>query len=191
MAMIGFVAPRHAVSAMGGSLLSCRFSKGQSLEGTARTTEPSSSRHRGRNALLLQEGLELARLKHLADDVAAADQLALDVELREGRPVAELLEALPQVGVLEDVVGLVLHTDVGEHLHDGGGEAAHREDGRALHVEDDVVARDLLADAVEDRLIAHFSDPELGRREVLPQPGAEVDSASACSCPPMRSPSAL
>src|SRR3954447_13685998 len=176
MAMIGFAVPSPA---------------GPAMHAPPATAKPLTSRHRDGDALLLQEGLELARLRHLADDVAAADQLTLDVELREGRPVAELLEALAQVGVLEDVVGLVFHADVGQHLHDGGGEAAHREDGRALHVEDDVVTRDLFADAVEDLLVAHLSDPELGRREDSPQPGAEVDSASACSCPPMRSPSAL
>ena len=40
---------------------------------------------------------------HLHDDVAAADQLALDVELGKGRPVRVFLETLPDLLVLEDV----------------------------------------------------------------------------------------
>src|SRR5690606_582028 len=49
---------------------------------------PSRCRLRGPglDALVLEEVLQLARLEHLADDVAAADELALDVELRNGRP---------------------------------------------------------------------------------------------------------
>jgi hypothetical protein len=40
-----------------------------------------------RDALGAQELLQLSRLEHLAGDVAAADELALDVELRDCRPV--------------------------------------------------------------------------------------------------------
>ena len=41
----------------------------------------------GGDALLLEQALQLAGLEHLADDVGAADELALHVELRDGRPV--------------------------------------------------------------------------------------------------------
>ena len=39
------------------------------------------------NALLFEDLLQLTGLVHLADDVAAADELTLDVELRDRRPV--------------------------------------------------------------------------------------------------------
>src|SRR5689334_12927280 len=42
---------------------------------------------RNRNALVLHQGGQLAGLEHLHDDVAAADELAADIELRDGRPV--------------------------------------------------------------------------------------------------------
>ena len=48
------------------------------------------------DALLRQQRLQFAGLEHLHDDVAAADELALDVELRDGRPLRELLDALAQ-----------------------------------------------------------------------------------------------
>src|SRR5664279_6351939 len=40
-----------------------------------------------RHALVLERLLQFAGLEHLAHDVAAADELALHVELRNGRPV--------------------------------------------------------------------------------------------------------
>jgi hypothetical protein len=38
-------------------------------------------------------GVRSAAAVHLPDDVAAADQLPVDVQLRNGRPVAVLLDA--------------------------------------------------------------------------------------------------
>jgi hypothetical protein len=52
------------------------------------------------DAFLRQEFLQLAGLKHLAHDVAAADELALDVELGDGRPGGEVLDALAQARVV-------------------------------------------------------------------------------------------
>ena len=66
-------------------------------------------------------------LEHLADDVAAADELALDVELRDGRPVGIGLDAVAQVVGLQHVEALIGHAEVIEDLHDLGGEPAHRE----------------------------------------------------------------
>lgn len=43
---------------------------------------------------LLDRPLELARRRHLEHDVAAADELAVDVQLRVRRPVRQRLEAL-------------------------------------------------------------------------------------------------
>src|SRR5262245_20446805 len=40
-----------------------------------------------RHALILQEALQFACLEHLAHDIAAADELPLDVKLWDGRPI--------------------------------------------------------------------------------------------------------
>src|SRR5437762_2817837 len=75
-------------------------------------------------ALFLHQALQLARLEHLANDVAAADELALDVELRNGRPVGIGLDAVAQVVGLQDVQPFVRHADVVEDLNDLSGEPA-------------------------------------------------------------------
>ncbi len=56
---------------------------------------------RRQHALFGHEALQLARLVHLADDVAAADEFAFDVELGNGGPVGEGLDALAQAVVLQ------------------------------------------------------------------------------------------
>jgi hypothetical protein len=58
--------------------------------------------------LFLEQGLQLTGLEHLLDDVAAADELAVDVELGDGRPVGEGLDALAHVVALQHV-----HADKG------------------------------------------------------------------------------
>src|SRR5262249_39084224 len=73
-----------------------------------------------RDALVLHQLLKFAGLEHLADDIAAADELALDVELRDGRPLAEFLDALAQLRVDQDVDSVELHTELAQHLDDGG-----------------------------------------------------------------------
>ena len=52
-----------------------------------------------------QQLLQFARLVHLAHDVRAADEFAVDVELRNRRPVGVVLDALADVGIGEDVDG--------------------------------------------------------------------------------------
>src|SRR3546814_1250783 len=84
-------------------------------------------RRLGLDAVGVEEFLQLAGLEHLANDVAAADELALHVELRDGRPVAEVLDALADAGVLQHVDAFELHIEVREDLDDGGREAALRE----------------------------------------------------------------
>src|ERR1700693_3497845 len=54
-------------------------------------------------AFFLDEVVQFARLEHFADDVAAADELALDVELGNRRPVGVGLDAVPQIGVVQHV----------------------------------------------------------------------------------------
>src|SRR5690348_2397119 len=99
--------------------------------------------------LFREQPLQLAGLVHLAHDVAAAHELAVHVELRDGRPVREILDALADLRVLQHVDGVdVLRAAHLEDLARGGREAAHRRLRRALHVEHHRVAGDLLADSV-------------------------------------------
>src|SRR5688572_14599657 len=99
-----------------------------------------------RDAVVLEVLLELARLEHLGDDVGAADELALDVELWDGRPVRIGLDALAKFLVLQHISAVVVDPDIVEDLDDAAREAAHREIGRALHIEEHVVVLHLLVD---------------------------------------------
>ena len=46
------------------------------------------------DALVVKELIQLARERHLGNDVAAADELTLHIELRDGGPVGEVLNSL-------------------------------------------------------------------------------------------------
>src|SRR5262245_36981721 len=95
--------------------------------GRKKSAKVSGGRRRLRgDAFVLEQGLQLARLEHFADDVAAANEFAFDVKLRDGRPVGIGLDALTQLVVLEHVETLIGHADIIENLHDLAGEAAHR-----------------------------------------------------------------
>src|SRR5690606_29503748 len=111
------------------------------------------------DALLVEELLQLTLLEHLADDVAAADELALHVELRNRRPVAEGLDALTNAHVLKHVHVLVLDAEVVEDLRHLGGETALRKPRRALHEEHDVVGRNRLCDPVVNGLLVCHGIP--------------------------------
>ena len=59
------------------------------------------------NLLLCPEHLfEIAVLMHFGDDVAAADEFAVDKDLRNGRPVGVFFDALSDLFAGKDVVGL-------------------------------------------------------------------------------------
>src|SRR4051812_9629314 len=79
-------------------------------------SSPGGGLHR--DALVLEQALQLARLEHLPHDVAAADELALDVDLRDGGPLRVGLDALAKIIGLEDVDAFVWDTEVIEDLHD-------------------------------------------------------------------------
>src|SRR5690242_3453649 len=70
----------------------------------------------GLDALLGQKTLQLAGLEHLAHDIAAADELALHVELRDGRPVRVRLDAGADLVGFEDIDALVADAEVIEDL---------------------------------------------------------------------------
>ena len=77
-------------------------------------------------------------------DIAAPEELAIDVDLREGGPRAVLLEALPEPLVLEDVHRLVGHLERVEDHDARVGEAALWEHLGALHEQHHLVLRDEL-----------------------------------------------
>src|SRR5205823_6765410 len=58
---------------------------GRSIQVIAGDGRPPGSGADG-NAFFFEQLLQFAGIEHLADDVAAADELALDVELRHCRP---------------------------------------------------------------------------------------------------------
>src|SRR6187551_636979 len=92
--------------------------------GTTTASVPRPRRHTAPlypacSALRGQQRRQLALGVHFAHDVGAADELALDVELRVGRPARVLLQPLAQLGIGEDVVGLELHAGLLEDTDDG------------------------------------------------------------------------
>src|SRR5262249_1502183 len=102
------------------------------------------------DAFVGEQLLQFARLEHLADDVATADELALDVELRNGRPVREGLDAVAELIGVENVEALVGHANVIENLHHLGGKSAHWELRRSFHEQHDVVRLHFIFDELLD-----------------------------------------
>jgi hypothetical protein len=86
-----------------------------------------------------ERAMQFAGVEHRLHDVGAAHQLAADVELRDGWPVAEFLDAGADVGVRQHVDGGVVLQQRIEAVGGGGGEAALRRAARSLHEEDDRV----------------------------------------------------
>src|SRR5262249_14569506 len=99
------------------------------------------------------------------------DELALDVELRNGRPVGVSLDAFAQGHVLKNVEVLIVDAEIVENLYHPAGETALREGLRALHEEHHVMPLHLLIDPVVDVLRAHAAfprgSPRLSRRAVV------------------------
>jgi len=99
---------------------------------------------------LPDQRLEFAGIVHLGDDVAAADQLALDPELREGGPIGVSRQVGADVRVAQHVyVGEALPA-AHQALHRLSGKPALRCAGRTLHVEQDRIVLDLLTDGCHD-----------------------------------------
>src|SRR5437764_4811595 len=66
---------------------------------------------RSRRASGVDELLELSALVHLRDDVAAADELPVDEELRDGGPVGPVREHVAQPRVHQHVARAVVGAD--------------------------------------------------------------------------------
>src|SRR5690606_19158355 len=99
-----------------------------------------------RNAGLFEMSLQLARLKHLAHDIAATDEFALDVKLGNGWPVGIVLDALAEIVAFQNVGGLILDAEVVQDLDDLPGKTALWEIGGALHEQENIAGLDLLVD---------------------------------------------
>lgn len=74
--------------------------------------------------LLGDERSKLALFVKLFDNVEATDELAIDIELRVGRPVTELFQSLSHFIVTEDIKGAEADLFLVEDLHDLLAEAA-------------------------------------------------------------------
>jgi hypothetical protein len=86
--------------------------------------------------------VQLTALVHFAHDVAAAHELALDIELRDRRPIREFLDSISDLAVGEHVDRFVFADQLVQNPGDGGGEAAARRKGRSLHEKDNGIAAD-------------------------------------------------
>src|SRR5712675_2028126 len=111
----------------------------------------------GLHATSRQEFREFARLIHLADNIAAADKFAFDIELRHRRPIRERLYPLAQRRIAEHVNTLELDAQMAQHLDHQAGKTALRKDRRALHKQHDVVLANLALDALLYRFVHHLS----------------------------------
>lgn len=98
-----------------------------------------------------EKGGQLARGVHLRENVSAADELAIDIELRDGGPVRERFDALAN-GVIRENVEVPKGGLVALEKSDGpGGEAAHGEKRRAFHEKENALRADQLGDAIMSR----------------------------------------
>src|SRR5260370_32020951 len=102
----------------------------------------------GRHATRRQQLSELSGFEHLADDVAAADELAFDVELRNRWPVRACLHPLAGRWIAEHLDTFELDAQVAQHLHHQVGKTALGEDRSAVHEQHDIVPADLALDAL-------------------------------------------
>ena len=63
-------------------------------------------------------GRQFAALKHFAHDVATAQELTLDLELRDRRPIGVILDALTDAFVIKNVHAFIGNAKMIEDLHD-------------------------------------------------------------------------
>jgi hypothetical protein len=87
---------------------------------------------------------------HLDEDVAAADELAVDVHLRNRRPAGEFLDSLADFGVFEDVDVLELDAAGLENFRGAVGKSALGECLGAFHEEHHAVLIDDFLDFTVD-----------------------------------------
>ena len=104
--------------------------------------------------------LKFPALEHLHHDVGSTDELALHVELRDGRPIRIILDALADLRILQHVDRLEGDAEMVEDRDRAAGEAALREERGALHEEDDVALLYKRVDTGVDVGHLNFPTPE-------------------------------
>jgi hypothetical protein len=105
---------------------------------------------RSDNAFFTQEFLQFSRFEHFGGDVAAADEFAFDIKLRNGRPVGILLDALTDGKILENIHGLEGNLEMLENGGNLAGKPSHGKFRGSLHEENDVVALDFVVNGFQD-----------------------------------------
>lgn len=117
------------------------------------------------------------------EDVAAADEFAVDVDLGDGGPVRVLLDALAQLLVFEAVerleqLGLdALHL---HHLDHGAREATHGHVRRSLHKDDQRVRLDRRVDLAARLGAERAQRDERGERRRDSAAARRREDRSAC-----------
>src|SRR5450830_264583 len=99
---------------------------------------------RGRASWLsgIDQGLQFARFKHFIHDIGTTDELAFHIQLRNGRPVRIIFDALAHFRVVQHVDGSdVFHAAGLQDLDGAAGKAALRKLGGAFHDQHDRRAR--------------------------------------------------
>src|SRR6266404_1278223 len=100
-------------------------------------------------ARLGQQLLEFAAAVHLQSDIAAPDQLAVNIELRIGGPVRVALECFAHLRLLENVDVLEVGADGAQGRNGLRRKSALWEIGRALHEQDDRARAELRLDLLD------------------------------------------
>src|SRR5450631_3364512 len=131
---------------------------------------------------------EFARLKHFPDNVAAADELTLDVKLGNRRPAGKFLDPLPDFVAGEAVDRCIGNAQIIHDLHDLPRKSALRKVRGSLHKQNDVILVDRRLDVILDGHWLSFPVIVFARllQDYL---GTAVRSCSACRAPPSTSPS--
>ena len=91
---------------------------------------------------------------HFLDDVAASEEFSLDVDLWDGRPVAEIFDLLSQLAVGQHVDVLKLDAVCAEEHDNILGEAALGHLLGSLHEDAYVVFFDLSLDRLDELVFA-------------------------------------
>jgi hypothetical protein len=98
--------------------------------------------------LVRQMRREFARLEHFPDNVAAADELAFDVKLRDRRPVGKFLDSLANLVACKTIHRLIGDVQIIQDLDDLAGKTALRKVRRSFHEQDNVVVVDRRLDFI-------------------------------------------
>src|SRR5258708_17435631 len=115
-----------------------------------RSNQRSRLRSRGLCERGFYERLQLASLMQLANDIASADELAVNIYLRDRRPIAVALDPITQFGIAQNVGGLVGHAQLLEDRDLLSRESALRKTSVALPEDHDLLVFNRRLDLFDD-----------------------------------------